>query len=460
MIADLVERAAKDHGDRLALQELSGKQVSWAELFRLAEEVRRALRDRGVGAGDRVAVGLPKSIAAVAALHGTLRSGAVCVPLDPSAPPARNRLILAHSEARAAILEEAQLLAPLALESSGAPAGGLAYLLYTSGSTGQPKGVMLSHENVASFVEWSAQTFEPRAQDRFSSHAPLCFDLSIFDLFVPALQGGSIVLIDEKTAKQPEPLARAIREQAISIWYSVPSVLALLLSHAPGGWQESLRSILFAGEVFPMPALRRLRALAPHARLYNLYGPTETNVCTFHEVAALDGDAIPIGRPCGHVRACVTGEHGEPASEGELCIAGPSVTPGYWRDPEATARAFREGWYRTGDFVREEPGGYFFLGRRDGMVKKRGYRVELGEIEACLQACADVREAAVVAVPSDDGVRIEAVVCPRTLSIIALKRFCSERLPLYMVPDRFHFLDALPRTSRGKVDRARLLEPR
>jgi len=489
--ADLLERAARDHGDRLALEELSGSRVSWAELFGLAERARAALQRSGVRPGDRVAIALPKSIAAVAAIHATLRAGAVCVPLDPGAPPARNAMVIADSEARVAIPVEAcwpalaaavsetgasppiPLFDPFGAAAPDAPAvgGELAYLLFTSGSTGRPKGVMISPENLASFVDWGARTFAPRPDDRFSSHAPLQFDLSIFDLFVPALKGASIVLIDERAAKQPEALAQLMRERALSIWYSVPSVLALLCRHAPAGWQppDSLRAILFAGEVFPLPALRRLRALAPRARLYNLYGPTETNVCTFHEVETLaeDATAIPIGQTCDHVRAYVAGEDGAPVppgAEGELCIAGPSVTPGYWKDPEATARAFRhrEGtvWYRTGDFVRGD-GVYHFLGRRDGMVKKRGYRIELGEIEACLHACPDVREAAVIASPTDDGLRIDAIVCTREgaqLSIIALKKFCAERLPLYMVPDRFSFRDALPRNSRGKIDRARLAE--
>jgi amino acid adenylation domain-containing protein len=459
--AELIARAARDHGERPALTELSGKQVSWRALFELAERARAELQRRGVGPGDRVAIALPKSIAAVAALHGVLRAGAVCVPLDPSAPAARNAIVIADSGARVVIEDEAQLFSAAATAAPVAgEANALAYLLYTSGSTGRPKGVMLTNENVASFVDWSARTFAPHEGDRFSSHAPLCFDLSILDLFVPAHAGASVVLIDERAGKQPETLARLIREQAISIWYSVPSVLALLGEHADWQPPDGLRTILFAGEVFPLPALRRLRERT-RARLFNLYGPTETNVCTFHEVQSIadDATAIPIGRPCDHVRASVT-------DDGELCVAGPSVTPGYWNDPDATARALfhRDGaaWYRTGDFVREAGGVYFFLGRRDGMVKKRGYRIELGEIEACLQGCPEIREAAVLACASDDGVRIDAVVCPQPgakLSIIALKQFCAERLPLYMVPDRFSIREELPRTSRGKIDRARLGEP-
>jgi acyl-coenzyme A synthetase/AMP-(fatty) acid ligase len=232
--------------------------------------------------------------------------------------------------------------------------------------------------------------------------------------------------------------------------------------------------ILFAGEVFPIKHLRLLKSLLPHPRYFNLYGPTETNVCTWYEVPGEIPDSqtepMPIGAPCSHCRSLVVDETGSPVSpglEGELCIAGPSVLKGYWNLPEQTARSFlpsrEERWYRTGDIVVEQPGGGFrFLGRRDRMVKKRGMRIELGEIEATLYRQPAIKEAAVVALADEEGgVRIKAFVSTRDavrMSIIELKRLCAENLPLYMVPDLFQWQESLPKTSTDKIDYQRLKE--
>ena len=232
--------------------------------------------------------------------------------------------------------------------------------------------------------------------------------------------------------------------------------------------------LLFAGEVFPTKYLRRLMELLPHARFANLYGPTETNVCTWYDVPALPEDMtepIPIGRPITGVEAFTITETGEPAARdevGELCIRGPTVMHGYWGDEERTARGLvadpRPGVspakvYRTGDLVQEmDDGNYRFLGRRDSQVKSRGYRIELGDIETALYAHPAVAECAVVAIPDDLVTnRIKAFVAAReSLSPSELVSFCGDRLPRYMIPDLFEFSDGLPKTSTGKVDRQAL----
>jgi acyl-CoA synthetase (AMP-forming)/AMP-acid ligase II len=212
-----------------------------------------------------------------------------------------------------------------------------------------------------------------------------------------------------------------------------------------------------------------LKSLLPTSDYYNLYGPTETNVCTFFRVPGLipaeRTEPFPIGRSCSHVRTKVVDEAGNEESvgrEGELCVTGAGVMHGYWNRPSETDRAFfvqsdGERWYRTGDVVTcNADGDYVFVGRRDRMVKKRGYRVELGEIEACLYGHEEVREAAVIALPDpESGIRITAFLCCRSrefVSIIALKQFCAQHLPLYMVPDVFRFCDSLPKTSTDKID--------
>jgi acyl-coenzyme A synthetase/AMP-(fatty) acid ligase len=235
----------------------------------------------------------------------------------------------------------------------------------------------------------------------------------------------------------------------------------------------ALRRVFFAGEVFPIKHLRALKALWPAPRYFNLYGPTETNVCTYYEVPAAIAEErtqpYPIGKVCSNLCGRVVDEAGQDVGrgeEGELVIRGPNVMQGYWNLPDRTANAFLvdaegERWYKTGDIVAEDAAGdYLFLGRRDRMVKKRGYRVELGEIEACLYRHPAILDAGVIALQDEEaGVRIKAfLACEEGTkpSLIELKRFCAENLPLYMVPDLFAILPALPKTSTAKVDYQRL----
>jgi amino acid adenylation domain-containing protein len=352
----------------------------------------------------------------------------------------------------------------------------LAYILYTSGSTGSPKGVMLTHGNCLAFVEWAAREFAISSEDRLSSHAPLHFDLSTFDLFAAALAGARLVLVPPSVSVFPAQVRTFIETTGITVWYSVPSILSMLVLR--GGLQvgelPTLRTVLFAGEVFPTVHLRRLVALLPHVRFANLYGPTETNVCTWWEVTGLSPDSdetIPIGRAIANVDVfAVTDDdrRAAPGERGELCVRGPTVMQGYLGDPDKTSSrlvpdplggVLGQRVYRTGDIVQESPdGNYRFLGRRDGQVKSRGYRIELGDVEAALGAHPSVLECAVVPVPDDIvGNRLSAYVASREpVSGAELAAFCAERIPSYMVPETFELADALPRTSTGKIDRTAL----
>jgi acyl-coenzyme A synthetase/AMP-(fatty) acid ligase len=330
---------------------------------------------------------------------------------------------------------------------------------------------MLSHENALAYIDWCAQVFAPRPDDVFSSHAPLHFDLSVLDVFLSIGHGARLVLIGEEAGKDPARLAPLIAEKRITVWYSAPSILTLLAQYGDLDRRDfsALRLVLFAGEVFPLKHLRALKALWKHPRYFNLYGPTETNVCTFHEVPPEippdRTEPFPIGKPCAHYRIRLCDENGrevQRGGEGEVWAAGPSVMMGYWNLADANARAFHLGpdgerWYRTGDIAVEDADGSLrFLGRRDRMIKRRGYRVELGEIEAALYRFPDVEEAAAVALADEEaGVRIKVFLAlrgERRPSLIALKRFCAENLPLYMVPDLFEFPGPLPKTSTGKID--------
>lgn len=510
-----LDHSAQVRPDHIAIEEAGNGTISYSDLAILSDHLRDRLHHIGVRHGDRVGIYLRKSIDAVASIFGILKAGAAYVPVDPGAPTSRNTYILNDCSVKAVVVERSfeervrveigrkgEMPHILSLDGAGgglplrdalereqkkdsAPTTGtappapddLAYILYTSGSTGKPKGVMLSHRNAIGFVDWCSETFEPNESDRFSSHAPFHFDLSILDLYVSIKHGATLVLIGEEVGKIPIKLASLISEKWISIWYSTPSILSLLSQYGKlerYGY-STLRMVLFAGEVFPIKHLRALKTLIPKPRYYNLYGPTETNVCAFYEIPAQIPDKqtqpFPIGKACSHLRTKVVDEQGREVAtgqEGELCVSGPAVMQGYWNLPERTARAFledhtRQRWYKTGDIVVERPdGNYVFLGRRDRMVKKRGYRVELGEIEACLYRHPAIKEAAVIASSDEEaGIRIKAFLsCQggKRPSLIELKRFCAENLPIYMVPDLFSFQDALPKTSTNKIDYQRLKE--
>jgi len=507
----LLDLSASRFPDKVAVEETDGASISYKELANLSDRMRDRLRHIGVKPNDRVGMCLRKSADAVALLFGIMKAGAAYVPVDSTAPASRNAYIFRNCGVKALIVEARlaagllqefretgfapefivvdgvgggmplrQALEALDLEnpapsapSATREASDLAYILYTSGSTGKPKGVMLSHGNAAAFIDWCSDVFKPNEHDRFSSHAPFHFDLSILDIYVSLKHGATLVIVEEALGKEPARLAPWIAEKKLTVWYSAPSILNLLAQFGKLEQYDysSLRLVLFAGEVFPIKYLKLLKSLWPHPKYFNLYGPTETNVCTFYEVRrvipASQSEAVPIGKACPYCEPLVVDELGvevAQGAEGELCIAGPSVLEGYWDLPENTSKAFLPGhqkrWYRTGDIVRElADGNYKFLGRRDRMIKKRGYRIELGEIEAALYRHPSIKEAAVLAFPDDDGVPIKAFTSTRDgskLSMIELKKFCSENLPLYMVPDLFCCLESLPKTSTDKIDYQKL----
>jgi amino acid adenylation domain-containing protein len=507
----LLDLSASRFPDNVAVEEAESGSIRYGELARLSDRVRDRLLQLGVKSGDRAGICMRKSADAVASIFGIMKAGAAYVPTDSTAPASRNAFIFHNCAVKVVIVEarlaEALLLefrhvgfAPemIVIEETGAgvsltkaldrfdaisPAPSvpsvvpdpsqLAYILYTSGSTGRPKGVMLSHGNASCFVDWCSDVFTPNEHDRFSSHAPFHFDLSILDIYVSLKHGATLVLVEEQLGKEPARLAPWIAEKEITVWYSAPSILSLLAQFGKLDQYNysSLRLVLFAGEVFPIKYLKLLKSLWPQPRYFNLYGPTETNVCTFYEVPWLIPESqiepVPIGKACPYCEPLVVTEAGAEVArgaEGELCIAGPSVMQGYWNLPENSAKAFLPGhdsrWYRTGDIVVElQDGNYKFLGRRDRMIKKRGYRIELGEIEVALYRHPAIKEAAVLALPDADGVPIKAFTSAHDgskLSIIELKKFCSENLPLYMVPDLFCSLESLPKTSTDKIDYQKL----
>ena len=520
LLHQLLIRSAERHADQVAVCH-ENRSMTYRELETASDQLASILSQAGIEKGDRVGIYFCKSLESIVTIFGILKSGAVYVPLDPEAPVKRiayivgncrmkalvttgknveqlGRASFVESAVRCVVLTDGDLPADVGSlagsriipwrEVLQAPAGrradvqliedDLAYILYTSGSTGEPKGVMISHRTSLTFVNWACETFAVRASDRVSNHAPFHFDLSIFDIFATIKAGGTVILVPEKLSVFPINLADFIERSNITIWYSVPSVLTRLVLYGKLNRYRfaNLRTILFAGEVFPVKYLRQLRASVPHAEYYNLYGPTETNVCTFYkveEIAPSRVEPLPIGKACANTEVFAVNQNNEicRAGElGELYVRGPGLMKGYWGVPEKTRAVLAphpaypaENVYRTGDLVQQaEDGNYLFIGRRDNQIKSRGYRIELGEIESALYDHPGVEEVAVIAIPDEQiGNVIAALVVARNgseLSKSDLAAFCAERIPKYMIPESIEFREALPKTSTGKIDKTTLLK--
>jgi amino acid adenylation domain-containing protein len=515
----LIESAAR-FPDKEAVR-FEGEYLTYADLDRTTNQLARALKAAGVKRGDRVGIYVHKSLASIVSIFGILKAGGVYVPLDPNAPakrlayitrncdiqvlltspaklstlaeffphntPIESVVLISDGEQSVSLPESVQLtrwadvisLDNTPLSDNGTIETDLAYILYTSGSTGDPKGVMISHRTIFTFINWCRDTLHVHEEDRVTSHAPLHFDLSTFDIFVTIKSGATIVLIPEKLSVFPVKLVQLLQNERITIAYMVPTTLSMATNYGKIEQYDlsKLRLVLFAGEVFPIKYLRKLIEAIPHAEYYNLYGPTETNVCTYYKVQPKDIEPertqpVPIGKACENIEAFAIDEQNhlitEPGVEGELWVRGSCVAQGYWGDPEKTGRGFvhnvhqphyNEVAYRTGDIVTldEDRTNWIFIGRRDHMVKSRGYRIELGDIETALYSHMGVKEAAVVAIPDEMvGNRLKAFVVPIDgdgNSIKDLKSYCGLKLPGYMVPESFEILDELPKTSTGKVNR-------
>ena len=453
------------------LLEDADQKISASVLLASSKAVASVLQDSGVERGANIAILLPRGISAVIAVYAVLFADACYVPVDMTSPEARAAFVVRDAQCRYLIgagppplwiealdVQYLEINTSLLVTCDRLRVGRyrpdrLAAILYTSGSTGYPKGIAIPHRAIEAFAHWGRETFSLRSNDRIASLAPFHFDLSLFDLFTGPGAGATTVFIPDRLKLAPGKLVDWLIQQQITTWYTVPSILGFLA--LKGGLEGKvlphLKRILFAGEVFPVAKLNQLIRYLPETRLYNLFGPTETNVCLYWPVQpdrVCDQQPIPIG-----VSACAA-EHKIDDQTGELFVKGPCLMAGYWSGGQVTLPVDEDGWFHTGDRVSFNTcHEYEYHGRLDRMIKSAGYRVEPAEIEAVLSAAPGVLSAVVLGLSDQiSGTRIVAVITGTGLSQQALRKYVSGKLPAYMQPARYHFLDKIPELSNGKAD--------
>lgn len=510
ILPHIIQNSAAKHPEKEAFR-CNDSTITYQELDQKAEKLALYLNSVGVKKGDRVGIYMNRCLETAIAVYGILYAGAAYVPLDPDAPLSRIRFLIEDcgikqlvsvprmSKKVNALVEQLGLNGVVGVSVDSVPnsmswealcqiefstqsiapvlESDLAYIMYTSGSTGAPKGIMHTHASGLAYAKKSAEVYGLTPEDRVANHAPLHFDISTFGYFSAPLAGSCTVIIPDAHTKLPASLSELMEREKINIWYSVPLALIQLLEK--GVLQKrnlsALRWILYGGEVFPPKYLKRLRAIWPKAIFSNVYGPAEVNQCTYHNFTEIqDEDSqIPLGKVWDIADYRILNEQDTEVSAGqtgELVVSTASMMKGYWNNEVLTMSSVyhekdKEGrsqkFYRTGDLVHLRPDGtLLFMGRNDRQIKFRGYRVELDEIEAVLHTHTAVSEAAVfVTKDESENSKIGTAIIladGEDITEVELKGFCKTQLPTYAVPEEIILVDEFPRTSSGKIKRSEI----
>ena len=490
LILDYLKKACLKTPDACAVI-FKGKCYSYTDLDQWSDRIAWVLEDQGVVPGDRISLYLDKSFQAIACIYGVLKTGACYVPMSPADPATRTLYMLSNCNARF-MLVSATLKSDLAMALKTAnvasidvnewlqegETSSLAYkirsvssdaaaaVLHTSGSTGDPKGAVITHGNLGVFLNWTVNAFDLNRTDRLLSHAPLQFDLSFFDLFSAAAASATVVLAESNDTANAVKLAKLVNETGVTVWQSVPSALSLQSISGKDQSMASVRHVLFAGEPMPRQTLLKLPDLFPKAQFHNIYGCTETNdtfMYTLPDTVQEAPDPLPIGRVLPHIRYRIVDLADRDVALGEqghLLVSGATVMARYLGNNNENV--LTDGFYRTHDLVSEGENGLLnFHGRIDSVVKTNGYRVNLAEIEDYLLRSGKFQEVALFCVKDDlIGQRIVAAirtVAGVTCSTLDLKVYCAGGLPKYAIPHNFYITeDELPKGNTGKIDRWRI----
>ncbi len=488
--------------------------LTYADLDIKTNQLAKHLVDSGVQKGDRIGIYMNRCIETAIAIYGILKAGAAYVPIDPVAPRARTQFLIDNCGIQflvsvpkqkkrvAKLLEEETPLKQIIgiFDSSDGTcfswesifsvslanyqkvnilSDDLAYVMYTSGSTGAPKGIMHTHKSGLAYAQLSANLYELKPEDRVANHAPLHFDISTFGYFSAPYASATTVIIPDAHTNLPVSLGALIAEEKISIWYSVPLALSQLLLCGVLDKHDysSIRWVLFGGENFPVKYLEGVMKKWPQAQYSNVYGPAEVNQCTFYNFNATEeiGTYVPIGKVWNNTEFKILDENDneiEKGESGQLVIHSSTMMLGYWNNSELTKRSlYKEGiandlvitYYRTGDQVMQDDlNRLVFLGRKDRQIKVRGYRIELDEVEAILNSHKLVKECTVCVLEKENNEKILTAAVILLLGAQAeaneLIAHCRSKLPAYAIPQRIDILEDFPRTGSGKIDLTQIKE--
>ena len=475
-ITSLLAQQARKTPEAVALR-CGDRTLTYGQLHGKTNQVAHSLAAAGVGPESRVAIAMTRSLDMVVALLGVLKAGAAYVPVDPAQPENRRSRILADARPVLVVSDLQDLPLeryPTTDACAIVPPASAAYVLYTSGSTGQPKGVVVHHGALSTFLDAIDQVIQLESRGRHLAITTIGFDISILELLAPLCRGGEVILATADEARDPARIAALIRQHHVSSLQATPSHWQLLLEHDPTCIEG--QRVLVGGEALPVPIARRLHTLG--REVWNLYGPTEATVwATAQQISRNDIDGVAegivrIGRPLPGYGAYIldaTLNFCPPCVTGELYLAGSGIARGYFGQPGRSSERFVADpygprgarMYRTGDLVSlRENGTLEYLGRSDDQVKIRGFRVELGEVEAACSEFEPVQQAVVLARDSSGGRQLAAFIVPKRgarFEPADIRKRLSAVLPDYMVPSAYIPVDRLPLTAHGKIDRAALL---
>lgn len=500
-LGSLFEEVCSENADLIALR-YAGGDVTYRQLNIMADRIAAVIAEEGVSQGGVVVIVNTKEPESYAAMIACLKIGAAYANVDRDNPIARFEtvlrqcspaLILIDADPVSGLPDLAQKLgigvvslkkimsectAELKPESALTVTGSrIAYIMFTSGSTGIPKGVAITHQNVLSFINWSTKRYSITPSDVFANISPMYFDNSVFDFYTALFSGASLVPIKKDLLGQPKQLLSVVDGMKCTIWFSVPSMLIYLMAMHALNYEtfKYIRIITFGGEGFPKSELKKLYELyRDRITLINVYGPTEgTCICSSYNITdevfrSMEG-LPPLGPMNPNFDCLIFNEAGKTDKEGELCILGPNVGLGYYNDPERSTQAFalckehghyNTPMYRTGDLVRMKDGLLYFNGRKDNQIKHMGYRIELEEIELALADIDGVSQAVVIYERVSDayGKIIAFVAGGGDLSQNTLRKELKAKLPEYMIPNVIRFYETLPKNPNGKIDKKALRE--
>ncbi len=508
----IIPRAAKLHADKTAFKYLN-QSISYGELEEKTNQLANHLLKNGLSKGDRVGILLPRSLEIPIAIYAVLKAGGVFVPLDINMPQTRLAHIVKDCQISFVItsknsrnkikflldenpntintigLEDPQLSPSHSNTEWGeifdseknssvnidVSQNDLAYIMYTSGTTGTPKGIMHTHYSGLSYAKLSQQQYAVNSDDIVANHSPLHFDISTFGYLTSPLAFATTIIISEGHTKFPVSLAQLIKKEEITIWYSVPIALMQLcnLEILNSLNINSLRWVLYGGETYPTRQLQKLMSHWPDAQYSNVYGPAEVNQCTYYTVPKkIDAEVlIPLGKVWSNTEMLILDDQDLAVEKGEigkLLISSTTMMYGYWNNEKLTEKAFfistkdrmknfTKKYYRTGDLVKvNDEGLLIFYGRSDRQIKTRGYRVELNEVEAALLNISEIKKAAVFSYSHRGfGKLIGASIVLKSESLLdknKIRNILAKSLPKYCIPEKINFVDSIKRTSAGKVD--------